>query len=297
MIIYLGLFKIIIIYINIIFIASFFIFINKSLFSSNLCEYNRLLVSGASYSHGNLLVLMLHQIITLEKNLCFVLWDLGLDNKQVKIIKNIIKYVKKEGKYHINIFYKIFNFRKFPYYFNININAGEYAWKPIIIYYTYTTYKKSLFWLDAGCFINGSLSSTYNIIKEKGIWSISTGHSIKRYTYSYTLKYLNVSDFIQNQLMCTGGVVGFYYPSKYSLKLLKMWKECALNRECIAPIGSSRKNHRQDQIVLSIFLYKSNIKYNCNDNYNYNFSIQFDGKLNKYKDKDYYSFILKMMNI
>lgn len=258
--------------------------------------YKRLLVSGASDSHGNLLVLMLYQIIKFENNICFIIWDLGLNKNQIKIVKEIILYVRENKRINIFMNYHLFNYNNYPFYFNITVNSGEYAWKPVIIYYTYNRYKKSLFWLDAGCFINGSLRSVFNYIKSRGIWSISTGHSIKRYTHSFTLKYLNVSSYIQNQLMCTGGVVGFYYPSSYSFKILKMWKECALKRECIAPSGSNRKNHRQDQSILSIFVYKSNTRYSCNEKYIYNFSIQFDGKISKYKNKDFYLFVKKMIN-
>jgi hypothetical protein len=35
-------------------------------------------------------------------------------------------------------------------------------------------------------------------------------------------------------------------------ELINQWKACALTKECIAPAGSSRQNHRQDQAVLSV---------------------------------------------
>jgi hypothetical protein len=37
------------------------------------------------------------------------------------------------------------------------------------------------------------------------------------------------------------------------------WKECAVTKECIAPEGSNRKNHRQDQAVLSVLAHQSGI--------------------------------------
>ena len=35
------------------------------------------------------------------------------------------------------------------------------------------------------------------------------------------------------------------------------WKTCALAKDCIAPAGSSRKNHRQDQAVLSYLVHRA----------------------------------------
>ena len=42
-------------------------------------------------------------------------------------------------------------------------------------------------------------------------------------------------------------------------QLLTEWKDCALKPECIAPAGSSRQNHRQDQAALTVIAYKNNI--------------------------------------
>jgi len=41
--------------------------------------------------------------------------------------------------------------------------------------------------------------------------------------------------------------------------------ECALRRECIAPEGSDRSNHRQDQAVLTILYCKYQEKYKFSD--------------------------------
>ena len=35
------------------------------------------------------------------------------------------------------------------------------------------------------------------------------------------------------------------------------WKTCAMARDCIAPAGSSRRNHRQDQAVLTYLVHKT----------------------------------------
>ena len=38
-------------------------------------------------------------------------------------------------------------------------------------------------------------------------------------------------------------------------KIIKPWYECALVKECIAPEGSSRENHRQDQAALTVIMH------------------------------------------
>jgi hypothetical protein len=56
---------------------------------------------------------------------------------------------------------------------------------------------------------------------------------------------------------------------------------CAQDKNCIAPEGSSRKNHRQDQAVFTILFYKylddKNVKYHTGDwNYHLGYSIHND---------------------
>lgn len=247
------------------------------------CMYDKILASGASYNHGNLLLLMIKKVIETNNMLCFIIWDLGLSKYQRKIITNIVKLQNSKNNKKLYFFFHIFNFNKYPIYFNINVNAGCYAWKPVIIDTTYKLYKRTLFWLDAGCFINGSLQNIYNYINTMKIWSISTGHTIKRYTYHSVLDLFNVSENIKSITMCAAGVIGFYYPSAFCIRILSLWKKCAMSKKCIAPNGSNRKNHRQDQSALSIILYQNNYNFSCLKYDNLNFSLQFDGKIHKYK--------------
>jgi hypothetical protein len=39
--------------------------------------------------------------------------------------------------------------------------------------------------------------------------------------------------------------------------IVQPWKACAMTRDCIAPAGSSRRNHRQDQAVLTYLVHKA----------------------------------------
>ena len=45
-----------------------------------------------------------------------------------------------------------------------------------------------------------------------------------------------------------------------TMKLIKEWAEYSQIEECIAPIGSNRFNHRQDQAVLTLLIYLNNFQ-------------------------------------
>jgi hypothetical protein len=48
--------------------------------------------------------------------------------------------------------------------------------------------------------------------------------------------------------------VGFDTSQPEALRLLHSWLACARHVECIAPAGSHRGNHRQDQAALSVLV-------------------------------------------
>jgi len=57
-----------------------------------------------------------------------------------------------------------------------------------------------------------------------------------------------------------GGIVGFRGDAPVALAWLRQWVECNLRLECIAPHGTDRSNHRQDQSGLNLLLHQYSIK-------------------------------------
>ena len=55
------------------------------------------------------------------------------------------------------------------------------------------------------------------------------------------------------------GMVGFNSNNDIALKIVTEWYEKSKDKELIAPEGSSRSNHRQDQSLLTLISYKENI--------------------------------------
>jgi hypothetical protein len=154
-----------------------------------------------------------------------------------------------------------FNYHKYPAYFNIHINAGEYAWKPVIIEEVMNElgeeYKGELLWCDAGNKVNGSLSFLIDIIKKNAIYSPISDGSISKWTHPKTLQSLQIHQRnpILRMRMRAGGFCGFDLSQSEVRNFIQLLSKFAQTKSVIAPEGSSRKNHRQDQSILSILYY------------------------------------------
>lgn len=167
--------------------------------------------------------------------------------------------------------YRFFDYESYPPHFNIQTNRGEYAWKPIIVEEVVTEHYKILsnstyvYWLDAGLVIKRELfGDDMAIARRQGIYSPASSGSLKKWTVEKTAKYFGMDDKTYNSnhtAICSGGIVLIDAKNKTVVeKVVKPWSECALHKECIAPPGSSRLNHRQDQSALSVILNMLNIE-------------------------------------
>jgi hypothetical protein len=113
--------------------------------------------------------------------------------------------------------------------------------------------------MDSGNILVSKLSKIKRFLYMYGFFSNFSQGTINDWTFSKTLAYMGVSKQILNRRNLNGACIGFSYSNQTSMELLKKWVECALIKECIAPKGSNRSNHRQDQAVLSVLAYQLNI--------------------------------------
>jgi hypothetical protein len=209
------------------------------------------IVTGASQNHFKSLKQFINSIDFTNVR-CYV-YDLGLNNESYIELRNI------PG---INL--RTFDYSKYPSYFNININAGEYAWKPAIINEVATDLVsegniKYLLWCDSGNkLIDPSLISIRNFINENKIYSPSSEGNITRWTYPLTIKWFSIPDnspFLNYQNR-NGAILAFKIDEPDVFEFINEFASCAAIKDCIAPEGSSRMNHRQDQAVFTILYFK-----------------------------------------
>ena len=219
-----------------------------------------IVITGASDNHYLTLINMINSFIKYNIKDKLIVFNLGLDEEKWN-------YIKEKYKENLFITYKIFDYSKYPEWFNINIGAGQYAWKPTIIYNISLEFPTDiLVWMDSGNLILTNLTDLENFIEKNGVYSATSSGTIKDWTYPSTIKFMNCTWTDQENR--NGACMGFNLNIDFAKDLLIEFYNCAQIKDCIYPDGSSRKNHRQDQAIFSILFYKyciNNKKYYNNN--------------------------------
>ena len=222
-----------------------------SLFKSPLNKEKFLSLTGSDTTHFNSLINLLNSLRKYEPKTEVIVINLGLS-------ENEINHLKENFRYEI----KNFDFKNNPDFLSTRDEynkLGHYAWKPISIYTEFKNTEKNILWLDAGCLINKELSLLKFIINKNGFYSPQSSDNIEKWTHKQTLKLLKAPNSILKKRNVSGGILGFAKKSYQIEELLTTWYKNSINEKIIAPSGSSRLNHRQDQAILSVLIHKFNL--------------------------------------
>ena len=177
-----------------------------------------------------------------------IVYDIGLEYEHIKYLEN---------KYN-NLTIKKFRFNQYPKFVGeyFDDKLGNYAWKPIIVNELIQHYKSKVVWLDAGNLVTKKIVFLKIALTASGIVVPTSSNTIKDWTHSQTIEYVGINNKYLDNNNYASGLIGFDYKSKKSKKIAELWSKFSQIQECISPSGSSRENHRQDQAVLTLLLYK-----------------------------------------
>jgi hypothetical protein len=201
-----------------------------------------LLVTGADHTHGASLRQLLASVRRHEPGLHVIVYDLGLTFWQRWRI----------GRRR-RLEWRRFDFERHPAYFDIRVNAGEFAWKPVIISDLLGETGEPVLWLDAGVVVKEPLTALRAAIGKCGFYSPRSAGTIPDWTHPKMLACLGVdADWARDKLNLAACCVAFDPSFAAARELARRWREGALIRDCIAPEGSDRSNHRQDQALLTV---------------------------------------------
>jgi hypothetical protein len=209
----------------------------------------RTIVTGASSNHFNCLMNLLYSLERRCPGNRVVVYDLGLSDTEWPQIAEFPVELRR------------FEFERHPPYFDINNNSGEYAWKPVIVHEVSERYPGLLMWLDAGNLVVEDLAPLWRAILQTGIVTPVTPGDVRLWTHPRTLQLMNVPPDDLGKSNRNAALLGLNTHQAEARELCQSWRDAALWRDCIAPEGSDRSNHRQDQAVLSALFYRYQREY------------------------------------
>ena len=207
------------------------------------------IVTGADSTHYSSLCQFFSSALVHEANTKIVAFDQGLTATEREELHQKFPAVELRA----------FDFAMYPSYFNIKVLAGEYAWKPVIVADILEEFKGAVCWMDAGNVITKPLTSIRKIVQAIGLYSPTSGGTVADWTHPGTLAFLHAPREILTARNLCGYCVAVNSEHEAAAATIRRWKECALTKECIAPEGSSRANHRQDQAVLTVLAHMAGL--------------------------------------
>lgn len=222
---------------------------SPSSFPSSSC----VIITGSSSLYFPRIKNLLGSIMTHASATTAVVYDLGLTDAQIDEITSWGFKVERLGVSSSGL----------------HGRAGEgwdkssYAFKPQVILHAVSKYGCVL-WLDSSFEIHAPLTCVFDQILEDGLLlSVNSWLFPSVYAHRATLERFGVwhpsseqskqqEKIDQLPLEIQSGIVGVSSTHQHIVDMIiKPWAECARQPECIAPEGSDKSNHRQDQTVLN----------------------------------------------
>jgi hypothetical protein len=229
-------------------------YINLSSPPSETNLHTRATVTAASSNHFDVLVAFLedYKLKSNGQNIPLFTYDIGLNATEVAYLRVNYPWTTLGT----------FNFTHYLPQYQEGVALREYAWKPIIVKEMLDTTTSAVLWLDSGNRLTRSdtVKALFSRIRRDGHITTTSGGTTKIWAHPKTLAFLNAPNL--NVRMCNAAIVGFDMRAYDTV--VAPWAECASVPACLAPPGSSRANHRQDQSVLTVLLHKAGRQYDTN---------------------------------
>ena len=237
-----------------------FLAVRKSLINFDT-KFQPVFISASDSSHEKSLLQFVDSVLLHEPSGILYIFDLGLTEKT----KNKLLDIQKNYKSQFQI--RKFNFHNLPRWMNVkNANRGEWAWKSLIIssvreeLFNSNLFKDGiLIWNDAGNKLIASTQKLCYYTKSYGFYSPSSDGNIEKWCHIGQIKAIKGSNKFLKKPMLNGALLAFNLNSRKANILIDSWTKSSLNRNVIAPLGSNRGNHRQDQSLITLIAYKIGI--------------------------------------
>jgi Protein of unknown function (DUF1647) len=197
-------------------------------------------VTAASENHYKSLLNLIKSVDTFCPGTKMIVYDLGLNGKPVPN----------------HVIYRNFNYEAYPSWIHVHQPcAGQYAWKPIMIDEVCQE-GGIVVWCDAGNLITRPIDWLVSFVKRFGIYTPTSEGPLTHLCHTNTLDLIGVPHDKRMFPNRNAACIAIDTSNHLAMDLLRQWKLYSLDKNVIAPCGSDRSNHRQDQSVLSCLYYK-----------------------------------------
>jgi hypothetical protein len=202
-----------------------------------------ILVTGADWTHGASLRQMLASVHRFEPDMRTIVYDLGLTVGQRLRIKLGFP----------NMELRRFPLEQYPAHLDIRVRAGEYAWKPVIVWSVLEEVREPVCWMDAGNILVEPLTALRAAVRNSRFYSPQSSGTVFDWTHPKMLAFFGVDEaWAHDKANLSGACVAFDPACEAASALARKWCEGALNKDCISPAGADHSNHRQDQALLTV---------------------------------------------
>lgn len=220
------------------------------------------LVSASDSSHFKSLCNLLKSVVHHYPSAQVVVYDMGLTDDERFTL---------QAKYDW-ITLKIFDYHRYPSYFDITINAGQYGWKAVIFEEEMKLSMGVVIWMDAGNVITPTFYRAVTYLNKFGLLITLSAGEIRSLTHPSMLQHTNCSTRNARKPMLNAACLGVNSTNPQAIALVSRWSDLSKIEECIAPQGSNKMNHRQDQSLLSILVHQEKLSY-CKRNLLVDFGV------------------------
>ena len=219
------------------------------------------IVTGASSNHFLPLQSLLWTISKFEPNARVIVYDLGLtQSERAQLSQNLPTPTNWE--------LQPFDFSKYPPHFSMAENAGRMAFRPTVLAQVAreslregrvssqaistsppaSRHPSLLLWLDAGCQLRERLDLLKASIRRDSVYCPCAPGSIATCLHPASYPFLSVTSDLLTVPIRDAGICGFDITNQKVMALLDHWAAVALDKNCTAPEGSTRRTHRQDAV-------------------------------------------------
>lgn len=235
-------------------------------------KVDHIFVTGSSSNHLYSNINTMYSIMLSSPCTSIVFVDLGLDTTTLSVLIREMRVMVNYFKHHCpaRIYYRKFDFSHFPAWWSIDDEAarGGYAWKVVSYFDVLIESKHLVAWSDGGNILPFSIQVELDRARTHGLFSPYSGGILQSWLYKSSAAFLQNKHMLRKVLlgksMCTGGYLFIDYTNSTVMKKVVFpLVECAYTKKCISPEGSSRKNHRQDQAILTALVHSLRIKKSC----------------------------------